>query len=723
MLFLLHAVYNGGLVFEDDSPLVPIKSTPLQLHVSELNDNAGHLDAAAAEQNAEYAGHMLGFLRSQGGLDDDMDGQGCTRELIRLLRFYDTNALSIRDDVAARVIAKGIYLSTSLFNHSCAPNCVATFEGDSVTIRATCLVEEGAELCISYIDTALPRATRQAQLWRHWRFACECDRCESTEARAAEEVVHGIFCPYTGCRNRLVVPPNEEDESLPSEDLRPSALAVSSVPEIDQSFLPSFVGYAGERAGYEYREGRHGSGYYQAEDEYGEAVVERGDALKMHTCLGCHRKGADVHMQRALIATAERHKFFYVHKQPFMDPRVAAQQTAEQLRQVANLELSCLHPFHPSVVETLRVAYRMHNILQDHSKSIQLLRVIAVRDETIYGVVSPQTAHTSWLLADAFLKRAATDPAPTYSYSKELSVEDASQAASWAEKALQIASVLYGRNHELTYAIHVTLDMALFRVEHDEREKEMAVEQEMKLLHLNAPPSEGHGAFEGTWAPAAESSKVQHLVEFGEHPVDSGADAKSLGDDNGVAANIHLQCPKCATVFSLTPGTRIKACTSCGHFCTERDLFIDPATTGATNDPFGEVLAGIMGDYADSVPFIHAAGDMLPVKPRPFSSTEGLPGLRSSTAFMAFYDANMRTAIGKIAVQHQREWAPCEICTHPRSTKQCSGCKAVRYCSLRCAKDDFQGHKVRCKELGARRLSSLAAIEEARGARAQPPPY
>lgn len=330
MLFLLHAVFNGGLIFESENPIVPIKSTPLQRHVSELPDNAGRVSTASAEKNLEYATYMAAFLEEHGSLEDG-DRPNCVRELIRLLRFYDTNAIPIRDDTVDRVIAKGVYLSTSFFNHSCVPNCVATFEGDSLTIRTTCLVPENTELCISYIDNALPRTTRQAQLQLNWRFDCSCDRCTSKVALENEALVHGMYCPLQGCRGRLERDSADVDSAF---NQRPNALSVSSVPYVDQSFIPSQVGFTGDRAGYEYREGRHGVGYYQGEDEYGEAIVERGDALGPHKCLSCNRVGVDVYMQQALILTAERHKFFYTHKQPCMDARIAAFQTAEQLRQV-----------------------------------------------------------------------------------------------------------------------------------------------------------------------------------------------------------------------------------------------------------------------------------------------------------------------------------------------------------------------------------------------------
>lgn len=329
MLFLLHACYSGGLIYEDEKPLVHMKAAPLQIHVSDLCDNAGNLSTEAVDQNLQFATYMADFLENSNPEQEGCHGRNETlRELIRLLRFYDTNSLAVRDELTSRTIAKGLYLSASLFNHSCQPNCVATFEGDILTIRSIGHVKKGAELCLSYVDNAFPRATRQEQLFRRYSFTCKCERCLSTNAKAFEGLLHGVFCPLQDCRSPLV-PTGSKPAGLAS-----STLDISSVPELDQSFIPSIAGYTGERAGYEFREGRHGKGYYLSEDEYGFPIFSQGDTHGIHECTGCGRTGVDVYVQEALILTAERHKFFHTHKKPAYDHRISAFQTAQQLRQV-----------------------------------------------------------------------------------------------------------------------------------------------------------------------------------------------------------------------------------------------------------------------------------------------------------------------------------------------------------------------------------------------------
>ena len=70
-------------------------------------------------------------------------GEAPINELCRLLRWYDANLFAVRDEIVPRITAKALYLSASLFNHSCAPNCVATFEGDCVSIRAIENISDG----------------------------------------------------------------------------------------------------------------------------------------------------------------------------------------------------------------------------------------------------------------------------------------------------------------------------------------------------------------------------------------------------------------------------------------------------------------------------------------------------------------------------------------------------------------------------------------------------
>lgn len=420
---------------------------------------------------------------------------------------------------------------------------------------------------------------------------------------------------------------------------------------------------------------------------------------------------------------------------------------------VANLELSCLHPFHPSVAETLRVVYRMHMVLQQYGKAIQVLRVLAVRDELCYGVVAAQTAHTSWLLADALLRRSTETPTtaplpPSSSSSGEHppslaasdteeahSYKDASDAADWAQKALQVMAVLYGRNHELTYATHVTLDMAHFRMEwHVENNKRREQAQQLEMVAAEeAVVAAGSSTEEeekvgGGGCEKARAEKEAASVAAVSKTTMPAADgtAPSTAPSTTAATQrpakvLNLQCPTCATMTALPAGTRLIACSNCGHFCTAlhecAEVNPENESGGALfADPFGAVMSGILKECHDALPLLHQPGDMLPTAPLPFS-TAGLAPLRASTCGTDLYDTNLRSAVLKIAQAHREEWHPCDVCSAPRAAKRCSGCKVVRYCSLGCATEDYgsRGHKEMCKMVFQRHARQVSAEKNSAG--------
>ncbi|XP_072177068.1 histone-lysine N-methyltransferase SMYD3-like [Diadema setosum] len=75
----------------------------------------------------------------------------------------------------------GIYLRSSLLNHSCDPNCVAVFSGITLQVRAIRDLKEGEECTISYVDCLLPRVERHAELLERYHFTCHCPKCEDQD--------------------------------------------------------------------------------------------------------------------------------------------------------------------------------------------------------------------------------------------------------------------------------------------------------------------------------------------------------------------------------------------------------------------------------------------------------------------------------------------------------------------------------------------------------------
>lgn len=75
----------------------------------------------------------------------------------------------------------GVFVLTSLLNHSCVPNVEVVADEDGVSIKLQALreIEACEELTIDYLAGGgwVECAERRAVLERHWRFACACEKC------------------------------------------------------------------------------------------------------------------------------------------------------------------------------------------------------------------------------------------------------------------------------------------------------------------------------------------------------------------------------------------------------------------------------------------------------------------------------------------------------------------------------------------------------------------
>ncbi|KDP32756.1 hypothetical protein JCGZ_12048 [Jatropha curcas] len=80
-------------------------------------------------------------------------------------------------DSELRPLGTGLYPVVSIINHSCLPNAVLVFEGRLAVVRAVQHIPKGAEVVISYIETAGSTMTRQKALKQQYFFTCTCSRC------------------------------------------------------------------------------------------------------------------------------------------------------------------------------------------------------------------------------------------------------------------------------------------------------------------------------------------------------------------------------------------------------------------------------------------------------------------------------------------------------------------------------------------------------------------
>lgn len=107
----------------------------------------------------------------------------CTKEVMMTSLNRDShNSFGIRslDDDASEMFGYGTWPSASYWNHSCSPNIRKVRVGREWTFTTDRDVQEGEELCITYIggeEKELGVAARREELEKAWKFTCGCKRC------------------------------------------------------------------------------------------------------------------------------------------------------------------------------------------------------------------------------------------------------------------------------------------------------------------------------------------------------------------------------------------------------------------------------------------------------------------------------------------------------------------------------------------------------------------
>lgn len=87
------------------------------------------------------------------------------------------NSFSIFGNNGIR-LGSGVYIASSVFNHSCYPNATYVFDGLKMQVRAVKEFDSEKEPPrISYLDWKLPKKERQSRLLEQYYFLCDCYRC------------------------------------------------------------------------------------------------------------------------------------------------------------------------------------------------------------------------------------------------------------------------------------------------------------------------------------------------------------------------------------------------------------------------------------------------------------------------------------------------------------------------------------------------------------------
>ncbi|XP_058097233.1 histone-lysine N-methyltransferase ASHR1 isoform X2 [Magnolia sinica] len=129
------------------------------------------------------------------------------KEVARNFSKLACNAHTICDS-ELRPLGTGLYPVISIINHSCLPNSVLVFEGRLAVVRAVEPIAKGAEVSISYIETAASTTTRQKALKEQYLFTCTCSRCMKVglyEDLQESAVLEGYRCKDKKCDGFLLL--------------------------------------------------------------------------------------------------------------------------------------------------------------------------------------------------------------------------------------------------------------------------------------------------------------------------------------------------------------------------------------------------------------------------------------------------------------------------------------------------------------------------------------
>lgn len=122
------------------------------------------------------------------------------------------NSFAISDQFNDEM-ARGIFPSASIFNHSCRPNAWAYFDNKmSIRITAIRSIKKGDEICVSYTNGFDAPQTRRIELRRSFGFWCECSLCANEPKTTETDITQIIGCETCNQRSNRNLDCSSEEQ-------------------------------------------------------------------------------------------------------------------------------------------------------------------------------------------------------------------------------------------------------------------------------------------------------------------------------------------------------------------------------------------------------------------------------------------------------------------------------------------------------------------------------
>ncbi|KAG6799640.1 SET and MYND domain-containing protein 4 isoform X1 [Apis mellifera caucasica] len=103
----------------------------------------------------------------------------CSSIMFRACVIMSSNCFSVQQEPGIK-IGSGLYVTNSLYNHSCAPNTFRHFEGLTMITRALKPLYPGDQIFTSYgaAYAYMTRSERREKIMQDYFFECDCIACE-----------------------------------------------------------------------------------------------------------------------------------------------------------------------------------------------------------------------------------------------------------------------------------------------------------------------------------------------------------------------------------------------------------------------------------------------------------------------------------------------------------------------------------------------------------------
>ncbi|KAF2369159.1 SET domain [Trinorchestia longiramus] len=165
-----------------------------------FNDLLSHKDSwlsncKAIEEMSVLFRMMRCYLGAYGLPSDD--------ELLAIYGALQVNSFEVTNANSTE-IGSALYLSASIFDHSCYPNAGVVFDGSRIFVRALQDMPDfqWSKVRVNYIDCLTGRDDRRRSLQRNYFFQCHCVRCEDP---VHNDLENSFICGTPSCKNVLPV--------------------------------------------------------------------------------------------------------------------------------------------------------------------------------------------------------------------------------------------------------------------------------------------------------------------------------------------------------------------------------------------------------------------------------------------------------------------------------------------------------------------------------------